>query len=208
MLVEATRRTAAGRDGCRLTLQDFDANSPAMARRCWRRFGCSCSRRLCQPPQIARQPSWNNLYIARRKAAAGLIAAAQTGIRSLLDDYLCWLTRPDRRMSVVTIAASALRPRWARRAMAATVARNVGPNFVSGRSVYANTPLIGRPLIEYLQMRQDLAGRVTGSISRFRGVVEVPRAQPVGQRGAQDRIIAITLAHSYPETCIAPQLVN
>lgn len=109
LLIEATRRLAVGREQCRLTLQAFDVTFPGDGREMLATFRvflqavAYASRRRLRvglPGTMCLLPD--------EKLLLGLIAAAQTGDRSLLDDYLCWLTRADRRMSVVTISVYAL----------------------------------------------------------------------------------------------------
>jgi hypothetical protein len=96
------------REGCRLTLRDFTATFPGDGMEVFATFrvflqavAYAGRRKLCIGP------SESALLLLDENLLLALIAATQSGNRSLLDAYLCWLTRADR-MNVVSIAACAL----------------------------------------------------------------------------------------------------
>ena len=109
LLIEASRRIAAGGEGCRLTLQEFAAAFPGDGPEVlatFRVFLQAVAHAGRRKLRVARLGS--PLLLPDERLLLALITAAQSGDRSLLDDYLCWLTRADRRMTAVTIAACAL----------------------------------------------------------------------------------------------------
>jgi hypothetical protein len=109
LLIEAVRRAGVGREACRLTLQEFAATFPgdglevlATFRVFLQAVGYASRRKMrVGTPGTA-------FLLPDEKLLLALIAAAQGGDNLLLDAYVCWLTRADRRMAVVTIAARAL----------------------------------------------------------------------------------------------------
>jgi hypothetical protein len=109
VLIEAVRRVAAGHDACRLTLSEFAIAFPgdglevlATLRVFLQAIAHAGRRKL----RVA--PPGSTRLLPDEKLLLALIAAAQSGEQSLLDGYMCWLTRADRRMSLVSIAVEAL----------------------------------------------------------------------------------------------------
>jgi hypothetical protein len=108
LLIEASRRIAAGRDGCRLTLQEFASIFPGDGLEIFSTFrvflqamaqGGRRKLRFARPGTAGLLPDETLLLV--------LIAAAQSGDAALLDAHLCWLARPDR-ARVVSIATCAI----------------------------------------------------------------------------------------------------
>lgn len=109
VLIDALRRMATGHDTCRLILGEFAAAFPGDGPEIFATFRVFLQAvahagrrklRVAAPGSTQLSPD--------EKLLLALIAAAQSGDQSLLDGYVSWLTRADRRMSVVAIAVGAL----------------------------------------------------------------------------------------------------